>query len=71
MHCRMPIRSRGSQADSLVELLHHLHTAGTIKLTKDPSIRPHGIARIDVLDPEAFRRSPSPQPPLQPLSAHN
>jgi translation elongation factor EF-1beta len=24
-----------------VELVHHLHTAGTIKLTKDPSIRPH------------------------------
>jgi hypothetical protein len=45
-----------SQADSLVELLNHLHTVGTIKLTKDPSIQPHGISRIDVVDPEAFRR---------------
>ncbi len=45
-----------SQADSLVELLNHLHTMGTIKLTKDPSVKPHGIARIDVADPDAFRR---------------
>ena len=45
-----------SQADSLVELLNHLHTVGTIKLTKDPSIQPHGISRIDVVDPDEFRR---------------
>ena len=62
-----------SQADSLVELLNHLHTAGTIKLTKDPSIHPHGISRIDVVDPDAFRRSPRAVPvrclPLSPTSA--
>ena len=45
-----------SQADSLLELLNHLHTGGIIKLTKDSSIQPHGISRIDVADPDAFRR---------------
>ncbi len=45
-----------SQADSLVDLLSHLHSMGTIKLTRDPSIQPHGISRIDVVDPDAFRR---------------
>jgi hypothetical protein len=29
---------------------------GTIRLLHDHSILPHGISRIDVLDPEAFRR---------------
>jgi hypothetical protein len=45
-----------SQADSLVDLLNNLHRVGTIKLTRDPSIQPHGISCIDVLDPDAFRR---------------
>lgn len=45
-----------SQADSLLELLNHLHTVGIIKLTKDSSIQPHGISGIDVVDPDAFRR---------------
>ena len=44
------------QADSLVQLLNTLQTAGTIQLTYDPSIQPHGISRMDVFDPDAFRR---------------
>ncbi len=39
-----------------MDLLNHTHAVGTIKLTKDPSIHPHGISHIDVLDPDAFRR---------------
>jgi hypothetical protein len=41
--CRLAILSRVtllSQACSLVALLNHLRTMGTIKLTKDPSIHP-------------------------------
>ncbi len=57
-----------SQADSLVELLNHLHTLGTITLTFEPSIYPHGISRIDVVDPEAFRRY---TPPSQLQPAHD
>ena len=45
-----------SQADSLVQLLDSLQTAGKILLTYDQSIQPHGIARIDVFEPAAFRR---------------
>jgi hypothetical protein len=45
-----------SQADSLVQLLKTLQIEGTIEVTYDPCIQPHGIARIDVFNPEAFRR---------------
>jgi hypothetical protein len=56
-----------SQAESLVELLSRLHTVGTIKLTMDPSIQPHGISRIDVVDPYAFRRYAAVTQHHQPL----
>ena len=46
------------QADSLVQLLEQLQTVGTIRITRDAACGPHGIARIDVLDPDAFRRWP-------------
>ncbi len=39
-----------------MQFLNSLQTTGTIQLTYDPSIQPHGIARIDVFDPEFFRR---------------
>jgi hypothetical protein len=55
--CNHSIIFNMSQANSLVELLNDLHTVGTIALTKDPYIQPHGISRIDVVDPAAFRRS--------------
>jgi hypothetical protein len=48
-----------------VDLLNHIHTLGTIKLTWNPSIHPHGISHIDVLDPDAFRRYNQICPPTR------
>ena len=50
------------QADSLVtvQLLLGLEVAGTLTLTHNPDIHPHGIARINVRDPKAFRRFARP-----------
>jgi hypothetical protein len=63
--CNHSVIFNMSQAHSLVELLNDLHTVGTIALTKDPYIQPHGISRIDVMDPAAFRRF-NPLAHLQP-----
>ncbi len=55
--CKPPSFLR-QQAESLVQLLEQLQAVGTIKMTYDAACGPHGIARIDVLDPDAFRRWP-------------
>ncbi len=44
------------QAESLAQFLVQLDSMKVIQLTMDPSIQPHGISRIDVADPVAFKR---------------